>query len=89
VVKVIQFLILGLLIIHISESNASVADSSKSSWKKFISPNITLSQFVDVAIESEEYEDQSFNKIKLVKLFNSVDKDGDLEIDNYELLTMK
>jgi hypothetical protein len=68
VVKVIQFLILGLLIIHISESNASVADSSKSSWKKFISPNITLSQFVDI---------------------NSVDKDGNLEIDSYELLSMK
>ena len=67
-VKVIQFLILGLLIIHISESNASVADSSKSSWKKFISPNITLSQFVDI---------------------NSVDKDGNLEIDSYELLSMK
>jgi hypothetical protein len=72
VVKVIQFLILGLLIIHISESNASVADSSKSSLKsslkKFISPNITLSQFVDI---------------------NSVDKDGDLEIDSYELLSKK
>lgn len=71
-VKVIQFLILGLLIIHISESNASVADSSKSSLKsslkKFISPNITLSQFVDI---------------------NSVDKDGDLEIDSYELLSKK
>ena len=67
-VKVIQFLILGLLIIHISESNASVADSSKSSWKKFISPNITLSQFVDI---------------------NSVDKDGNLEIDSYEFLSMK
>jgi hypothetical protein len=84
--KVIQFLILGLLIIHISESNASVENTS---WKSFIKPNMTLSQFVDVAIEAEANNDRSFNTIKLVKLFNSVDKDGNLKINDYEILSMK
>jgi hypothetical protein len=61
--KIIQFLILGLLIIHISESSASISEEGNKAWKNFITEDITLSQFVDKALKSKEYENGISNKI--------------------------
>ena len=63
--KVIQFLILGLLIIHISESSASISDEGNKPWKNFITDDITLSQFVDTALESKEYKEGISKKLNL------------------------
>lgn len=84
--KVIQFLLLGLLIVHISESTATTTSGTKSNWKSLLKTDMSLSEFVDIAMEQSN--ESKLAKMKYVKLFNTVDKNGDLEIDSYELLTM-
>jgi len=84
-IKVIKFLILGIIIIHLSDASASV----NTKLKGLIKTDMSLSEFVDTAQAATDSKKRDIKfKVSLIRAFNEIDKNGDLEIDSYEYLTM-
>jgi hypothetical protein len=79
--KVIHFLILGLAILHFTDAKAGI------NLKELVNKDMSLNEFVDLAHKRLSKEKMDIEmKVNLIKTFN--DKNGDLEIDSYEILTM-
>jgi hypothetical protein len=89
--KVIHFLILGLAILHFTDAEASSEVGSKISvnLKSLVQLDMSLTEFVDEAQKSLDTDKMDIGmKVALIKTFNQYDRNGDLEIDRYEYLTM-
>jgi hypothetical protein len=87
--KVIHFLILGLAILHFSETEASSQIEVSLNLKSMIQKDMNLSEFVEEAQKSFDNKKMDIGtKVAIIKTFNKFDKNGDLEIDRYEYLTM-
>lgn len=84
-VKVIQFLILGFAILHLTQAQAaSTNNKSIKSIKSLISEPMGLNEFVNKAMAKSNKK--SFKrKVELIKTFNQFDTNGDLVLDNYEI----
>lgn len=87
--KVIQFLILGLIILHFSDASASThsVKTTRASLKSLVTKEIKLQEFLKQAQNSLSRRKLDLaTKVAIIKTFNHFDKNGDLRIDRYEVL---
>ncbi len=83
--KVIQFLILGLAIVHISQASAS----EKHDYSKVATKDMGINEFVASATKlTPKSELNIATKVAMIRAFNKIDRNGDLEIDRYEFLNL-
>lgn len=77
--KIIQFLILGLAILHMSQTNAQLPQIKTTYQKRDISLNQYIKKDGEVTFKE---------KLSLIKNFKKLDKNGDFVIDSYEKLVI-
>jgi hypothetical protein len=84
--KVIQFLILGFAILHLSQASASgVRD-----YTKVATEQMKINEFVASATKMiPEGELNIATKVAMIRAFNKIDRNGDLEIGRYEYLNVR
>jgi 1,2-phenylacetyl-CoA epoxidase catalytic subunit len=83
--KVIQFLILGFAILHLSQASASEIRD----YSKIAAEEMKINEFVASATKMiPKGELNIATKVAMIRAFNKIDRNGDLEIDRYEYMNV-